>query len=943
VYAFALYKQGWCYFNLSDYPNAKDKWKTVVLYGELAGAQAVEKDGGKGRKGSSLAREARTDYVRAFAREGDVMLAREDFSKVATNPDDRFAMLRTLANMYYGDGKDREAAITYNSLIKEKPLSPEAPGFQGRIVDIVLRMGNKDRTVTQVRRLVKIMKEVESSGVIKDDKDKKALGETKDLAERTLSNLAVTWHNEAKKTREEATFAYADQIYSDYLTLFPDSSKAYDLRFFWAELLNDNLQKYEKAALNYTLVVLQDAKALEAKDEQGNLKPGKPGRWLQNAAYNAVLAYDEVVKDAESKGVFKETTEADPRKKLEIPHVKKDLLDACERYLKYVSKGAKRVEIAFKAANIYYRHNHFEESVERFSDIALNSPDYKFDNGDRASEISANLVLDSYNLLEDWEKVNEWARRFYANDKLAVGKFREELSKVIEQSAFKLVSQLEAKKEFAKAAEAYLAFVADFPQTEIADVALFNASVDFYKAKMLDRAIEVRQRIIEQYPHSRFIPECIYNNAEALEAIGDFSPAAEAYESYVDGYEDSKSGGKAPVRRVAKKGKGRAAVPAPDKPTQQKWEESKAQVALFNAATYREGLGQYKEALQLRERYLALWPKAKDAEEIFLSIADLHGKTGNYFKTMKHLEEYERQYMRFNSKFLMAEGRIADIYENKLRSPRDTARIHGRVLKYYEELPRRVQGELEQPARAAVAIAQFRSVEPDFAHYLRLSLSWGRPASPDKFKASIKDKSQSLQVVEKKYVQTVSFGAADPAICALHRIGLLYDNFAEKLVKAPMPPGIDEETEMALREEFANQAFPLREKAAEAFSTAVGKSRELDVYNDCAAQSLKMLRDSYRPELFPQMLEERIALSKSAQMILGGDLLTSIQDVPPPVVQTASSNQTKTEEMREDLSDLTRRLQQKTETQVNGPQPAPGKKGAADKSVIDDQEPEDFL
>jgi hypothetical protein len=135
-------------------------------------------------------------------------------------------MMRTLADMYYGDGKDREAAITYNSLIKEKPLSPEALGFQSRIVDIVLRMGNKERTVTQVRRLVKLMKEVEGSGVIQEEKDKKALEEAKALAERTLSNLAVTWHNEAKKTREEATIAYADTISSDYLTLFPESIRA---------------------------------------------------------------------------------------------------------------------------------------------------------------------------------------------------------------------------------------------------------------------------------------------------------------------------------------------------------------------------------------------------------------------------------------------------------------------------------------------------------------------------------------------------------------------------------------------------------------------------------------------------------------------------------------------------------------------------------------------
>jgi tetratricopeptide (TPR) repeat protein len=949
VYAFALYKQGWCHFNLGDYTSAKDKWKTVVLYGELAGAQAVEKDGNANKKGSSLVREARTDYVRAYAREGDVMLAREDFSKVATNPDDRFAMMRTLANMYYGDGKDREAAITYNTLIKEKPLSPEAPGFQGRIVDIVLRMGNKERTVTQVRRLVKIMKEVEGSGVIKEEKDKKALEEAKDLAERTLSNLAVTWHNEAKKTREEATFGYADMIYSDYLTLFPESNKAYDLRFFWAELLNDNLQKYDKAAANYTLVVLQDVKQLEAKDDKGNPKPGKPGKWLNNAAYNAVLAYDEMVKDAEAKGLFKDEVSKDIRKKSNIPQAKKDLLEACERYLKYVPKGDKKVEIAFKAANIYYRHNHFDEAVLRFSEIALGSPEYKFESGERAAEIAANLILDSYNLLEDWAKVNEWARKFYANDKLATGKFRDELSKVIEQSSFKLVSQLEAKGQFAKAAEAYLSFVADFPQTEIADVALFNASVDYYKAKMLDKAIQVRQRIIEQYPSSRFVPECIYNNAEALEAIGDFQESADVYEQYVAGYENSKSGGSASARAAparAKKGKAGKGKPSPvvsDKPgAPQKWEESKAQVALFNAATYREGLGQFKAALALRERYLTLWPKAKDAEDVFLAIVDLHEKTGNYIKAMTQLEEYERQYMRSPSKFLMAEGRIVDIYENKLRRPKDTERLYARILDYYEKLPKRLQQSLEKSALEPVARAQFRSVEQDFQFYSRVKLSWGRPASPEKFKASIKDKNDSRAVVEKKYVQTVQIGAAEPAICALHRLGLVYDNFADKLINAPMPPGIDEETEMALRDEFGNNAQPLKESAAEAFGNAVAKARELDIFNTCAAESLKMLRNTYRPEQYPTMVEETVALSKGRDLVIGGDLLTAIQDVPPPVVETATAEKSQTQEAVEDVSDLAKRLQQQTATQVDGPS-APTKEGTPKKAGTDEQEPEDFL
>jgi tetratricopeptide (TPR) repeat protein len=94
VYPFALYKQGWCYFNLGNYALAKEKFKAVVLYGELAGG-AMERTGGR-NKWSALMKEARNDYVRAYAREGDVAAAKEDFSKVATHPEDRFTMMTQL-------------------------------------------------------------------------------------------------------------------------------------------------------------------------------------------------------------------------------------------------------------------------------------------------------------------------------------------------------------------------------------------------------------------------------------------------------------------------------------------------------------------------------------------------------------------------------------------------------------------------------------------------------------------------------------------------------------------------------------------------------------------------------------------------------------------------------------------------------------------------------
>jgi tetratricopeptide (TPR) repeat protein len=126
VYTYALYKQGWCYFNMADYAAAKDMFKKVVLSGERADARSNQKDGGKNLK-ASLVREARADYVRAYARDGDAMQASDDFHKLATRPEDHAKMMRQLANLYSEDGKAREADIIANELLKEMP-PPGTPG-----------------------------------------------------------------------------------------------------------------------------------------------------------------------------------------------------------------------------------------------------------------------------------------------------------------------------------------------------------------------------------------------------------------------------------------------------------------------------------------------------------------------------------------------------------------------------------------------------------------------------------------------------------------------------------------------------------------------------------------------------------------------------------------------------------------------------------------------
>ena len=62
---------------------------------------------------------------------------------------------------------------------------------------------------------------------------------------------------QAKKTLDNSTFEYAYELYGDYLGLFPTRKEAYEIRFFYAELLY-RLERFEQAGEQYLKVETEE-------------------------------------------------------------------------------------------------------------------------------------------------------------------------------------------------------------------------------------------------------------------------------------------------------------------------------------------------------------------------------------------------------------------------------------------------------------------------------------------------------------------------------------------------------------------------------------------------------------------------------------------------------------------------------------------------------------
>jgi len=849
VYGYALYKQAWVHYNLGEYDRSLELFRAVIYFGELPTSTIP------GDRKLALVKEARKDYVRTYSHVGSAEGAAEEFRRVGGEAG-WWDMLKSLADLYYGDGKDRDAILVYARLIREKPGSLEAPFFQSRIVTSAGRMGRKDAAVQQAHVFVRMLREIEASPQAKDEKGKQLLAGARRDAEQTLRVLAVQYHNEWKKTRDEPVAGFAAAVYRDYLDVFPDEPPAYELRFFHAEL-RYALADFEGAGAEYERVALADVAAVDAKP------PRKPGKFFKDALENAVFAFDLVAKklDAEEK-----RGPVDPKKRLPLAPARQRLVVSCERYLKYQPKGEKWVEIAYKVANIHYRHNAFAEATDLFTRIALDHPAHEL------AGYSTNLVLDAYNLLGDWRNVNGWAKRFYQNARLieAHPALKEDLARVIEQSAFKVIEEKERDKDWEGASDDYVAFARDWPQSRLAPTALYNASVDQARAGRLDRAMEIRAVLLERFPDDALTPKVLYDNAEGYEAVADFDKAAGLYERY---FREWRRAGAPPPR--AAKGKGKRAVAAAAPAVAARYEEKKANDAIINAAVFRAGLRDWVRAEAASLAYLETWPDGADAPRLFLGLADLYRRQGAVAKELKQLQAYRARYAKDPDEWLSITNRIALLFQRagNVRGARDT---YAEALAFWKRGPARVKDR----GLAPVAQALYLEQEDEFAAYDKINLN----VAPRFLKDQLQVKGRKLKQLEEAYGRVVKLKQAEPAICALYRIGLAYQRFAKTLYAAPIPREIRGQQELVeeYRAQLAQVAEPLEKKAVEGLALAAGASRDYGVVNDCARQATALLAkeepETYgpTPEIVPPPGPPPPAAARPAR---GYGILAEVQPV----------------------------------------------------------------
>ena len=856
VSSYSQYKLAWCDYNTQAYRAGIKKLKAVISESESA----------EGKKALQLKSEALRDLARFFSHVEEVATA---FAYYRNKGDDASTRryMDQLGRLYAEQGKWSKGIETYRLLTSEFPESERAPYYQASIVEAYSRTSNRPAVRKEIETLVDTYRPgsdwfriMESKG----ESGEAARDYALDLTESKLRDLVTEYHLEAQNKKDVPTYKLARDIYAKYLSVFPDSESAYEMRYFYAEVLWA-LDEWKNAAEEYRVVAEAQASS----------------RLAREAAYSQILAWEKVartgrergrlqgkkrIEEVSRKGKSEARTTAGTRlEKLDktstyepepLPPLEKKLSEACDLYFAIAEPAdPERPAIKYKAAYLYYKHNQFVEAAQRYAEIIQLWP------RNPLAKKAANLILDSLNVKKEWGELKRYAASFRDNTKL-VGEdknFRAEVQRLLEGATYieiqdterearALAVDAERERALGDVALRFEKFQRDYPRSSLADKAMFSAILIYNQADELDHAIAAAELLNRKYGVTRkrtrrrrkvsISPdedlserqELLRRNhllrASFYEQIADFAQAAKLYDTYYSTY---------PKR-------------------------DKSADALFNAGVYYQGLGQSKAALSKFQAYINDYDQGDEAS-VYWRVCELHASKKNWKGAVSCYAEFSERYPRAPSELLYTSRYQVALAFLQQKKATEAEREFRWLLGRYPVLSKEAQAS--DQVRRAAAHAEFALLEAEYKRYARMRVSLKKRTLLAKMRGA-----EELACVGDacrkpgKFLSVLKYGNGEYGICALTRMGQVYLSLAESIRSAPIPPQLTLDQQEIYRAELDTFVLGAEGKGVEAFRSALKKAYELSVYGGCTKTAQSSLAGVH-PEQFPKLQKGRFQGAES--------------------------------------------------------------------------------
>ncbi len=846
MYNYALYKLGWVYFNLREFDKTIETFHQVV--------EQVSKAKGKGVV--EFREQALNDLVVTYAEVDDGwVLARDYFLKVLPE-EQAYKKLRALADLYVAQDKDAEAVALFRHFIEREKTTPTIPEYYRIILGIHKKVNDVPTLDRVVGEALDYFKPNGTWRTVLEKRDPEAVQEADALCEEYLHWLANHYHQEAQRLNDDGLYRRAAEKYAIYLSRFSNSKNAYQVNFYYAEILYDRMHDYEKAAEQYKKVIERDTK----------------GELVEDAALGVIHCYEEMMAAAGLRERAKggrdiEVVKVDPKKasapipETDLHPLETEYVAASDHYVSLLTdlikdpevrkknpeRGAKIPEIMFIAAQVFYRHGKFAEAVKRLKVLFDYDPSSKF------AAYAVFTLLDAYQRLKQWPKVEEWARKLIAAKNFTV-KSRKELEKIVAIAMTENARLLSTERRYSDAIREAMRVYEEFRGDEkTASKALFNVAALYEGQKNVDMAVKTYLRVVKEYPKSEVAPEALYTIALIYENQTLFEKAAEYFED-LERFKDYQG--------------------TPD--------------ALQNAGLIREALGEYDGAIEAYRKFIKLFATHADAPRVELRIGlvlEMMDNPKAYQRAHDHYAAWLKKYKGVGPLQVEALARAGAALKkvDKVKNRKAIEALFVEALRAFSKLsdPEAVKRSKKFAAQAAFELA-------DYAYDDFSALRIPSTLDPRVLKKALQAKAEAQQKAEKMFEDVLQYKSGGWSAGALFKIGLLYYEFAKELNDVPVPEGLDPETEIEYQAILDEIARPVWDKSLKAFERALKLAHEEKVYNPfskaCGEYAVKV-----NPETFPVAGDELVEARYTRDTVTATSFIRSLRrgDIEVKMVEEA--------------------------------------------------------
>lgn len=487
--------------------------------------------------------DGRTDSDAGVARLGRFYSGRE------SEPHVREVLIR-LGDLLFDRTEYSRAAEAFQQAIARAPLSADSPKLQQRIAQAYDRQRSFEQALRAREALARDY--APGSAWYEANRDNpQAIDAATELADASLLNAITNRHASAQELRRRgvaakdpkliaqarAEYRQAAQSYATFLKQHPGAKNAYEYSYLLAESHYYG-GEYAEAATVYTRVREADPK----------------GSHLEDAAYGVIKAQEHVVLQAlrssqpkADAGSLRDVGDDDVSRDLldvlpplpvvgktperaaalSMPEEVSALQSAYDRYVRLLPGSDKTSLLAYKSAELEFRYLRFDRARSRFSDVLD-----RYCQSERAVD-AGNAILVSHTIEGNLDQVEAWTSRLQNKGCGGQGALaqqqRDSLRKLSEDVSFKKAEQLLEAKRYEAAATMFLALLDKNPKAQNSDKALYNAAVAYENIGRATSAASTYERLVRDYPQSSLAEAAVFRAAVNHQRVLAFDKALAGY------------------------------------------------------------------------------------------------------------------------------------------------------------------------------------------------------------------------------------------------------------------------------------------------------------------------------------------------------------------------------------------------------------------------------